>query len=281
MQQTNSSIHSLKQLGLNQLEAEVYLHLLKSDPMTAYRIGKSIHKPTANIYKAIESLAAKGAVLVESNKSKSCKAVPPDEFLALYERNLLEKTKETRSLLQNLDKNSYDEKTYSIDSVPLVFERFRAMMQKVKLIAVIDIFPNALDKVVDSIQSTIDRGVAVYIQVYTPIEIEGAHIAYSEIAKKAISHWKSEQLNLVIDGEEYLTALMNAKLTRTIQANWSNNYYMACTMHAGLIQGQTLIKITNLVGEKNFEESVKDLLNKQKYFYNSDIIGFTKLLNSK
>lgn len=277
----NKIIELLKQLGFNQLEVEVYLFLLTTEPMTAYKVGVSINKPTANVYKVMDSLAKKGAVLIESNKSKYCKAVSPSEFFSHYEKNILEKTKQTKELLKNLENNYYDEKTYSIESVPLVFERFRNMMQKAKVIAVIDAFPSALNLVLDSIQEAIKRGVDVYIQTYKPITIKGADIAYSEIGEKAISHWQSEQLNLVIDGEEYLVALMDLELTRTIQASWSNNYYMACSLHAGSIQGQTIIKISNRIGNKEFEKEVKEIIEKQKYFYNSNIPGFNKLLKTK
>jgi len=279
--QDQNNIDSLKQLGLNQLEAEVYLHLLTNKQMTAYKVGKSINKPTANVYKAIDSLSKKGAVLIESNKSKYCKAVAPNEFLNHYTKDLLKKTKEAEQLLNNLEINHYDEKTYSIESVPLVFERFRQMMQKVKKVAVIDVFPNALENVIDSIKDTIERGVAVYIQVYKPIQIEGADVAFTGIAKEALSHWKSEQLNVIIDGEEYLMALMDKELTKTIQANWSTNYYMACSLHAGRMHEQTVMKISDKIGSKNFEKEVIELLEKQKYFYNSTIPGFDKLFKTK
>ncbi len=279
--QTDNTIDSLKQLGLNQLESEVYLYLLKNQQMTAYKVGKSINKPTANVYKAIDSLSQKGAVLIESNKSKFCKAIPPNEFLNHYEKNILDKTKKLKISLNNLETNFYDEKTYSIESVPLVFERFKTMMEKAKVIAVIDAFPNALDLVIDTIKETINRGVEVYIQIYKPIEIKGADIAHSPIGEKALSHWQSEQLNLIIDGEEYLTVLMDKSLTKIIQATWSNNYYMACTLHAGRMHEQTIMKISTKIGSKNFEKEVVELLEKQKYFYNSNIPGFDKLLKSK
>jgi len=281
MKQEENTIISLKNLGLNQLEAEVYLHLLGNEQMTAYKVGKSINKPTANVYKAIDSLSKKGAVLIESNKSKYCKAVAPNEFLNHYTGDLLKKTKETKRLLKNLEKNHYDEKTYSIESVPLVFERFRQMMQKAKKVAVIDTFPNALENVLASIKEAIKRGVTVYIQVYKPIQIEGADVTFTGIAKEALSHWKSEQLNLIIDGEEYLMALMDKELNKTIQASWSNNYYMACTLHAGRMHEQTIMKISEKIGNKCFEKEILELLEKQKYFYNSDIPGFDKLFKTK
>jgi len=279
LQQNN--IESLKQLGLNQLESEVYLHLLSNQQMTAYKVGKSINKPTANVYKAIDSLSQKGAVIVEANKNKYCRAVAPDEFLSHFEKNILKKTKALKKQLKTLEVDFYDEKTYSITSVPLVFERFENMMKRAKVIAVIDGFPKALNRVLDSINEAIARGVKVYIQNYKPIVIHGADIAFSEISKEAISHWKSEQLNLVIDGEEYLVALMNADLTEVKQASWSTNYYMACALHAGRMHEQTLIKIKNKEGHDNFEKEVTDLLEKQKYFYNSEIPGFKKLFKTQ
>jgi len=281
MELQKNSIESLKELGFNQLEAEVYLHLLTNEQMTAYKVGKSINKPTANVYKAIDALSKKGAVLIESNKSKICKAVSPNEFLKHYEKNLIAKTKQTKQLLNNLEIDYYDEKTYTIESVPLVLERFSNMMEKVKVIAVIDIFPNALKKVLPDIKSAIKRGVAVYIQVYKPITIKGADIAYNAINDKALNHWKSEQINLIIDGEEYITALLNKDLSKTIQANWSNNYYMACILHAGRMHEQTIIKINAKKGSENYEKEVTQLLEKQKYFYNSEIPGFDKLFKIK
>lgn len=282
MQQLHKNIESLKQLGLNQLEAEVYLHLLSNNQITAYKVGKSINKPTANVYKAIDSLSKKGAVIIESNKSKHCKAVPPNEFLSHYEKNILNRTKKLKTSLNNLEEENYDEKTYSIESVHLVFERFRTMLKKARVVVVIDAFPKALDEVIEAIKEAIKRGVTVYIQVYEPIIIPGADIATSKIGEKAMEHWQSQQLNAIIDGEEYLVALMNNSLTDVIQASWSNNYFMACSLHAGRMHEQTILKISSKINNcENFEKEVIELINKQQYFYNSNIPGFDKLLKTK
>jgi hypothetical protein len=155
------------------------------------------------------------------------------------------------------------------------------MMAKAKVVVVIDAFPKALELVIGSIQEAINRGVKIYIQAYEPIEILGADIATSTIAKKSLEHWKSEQLNVIVDGEEYLVALLNKSLTEVIQASWSTNYFMACMLHAGRMHEQTIIKINDKIGSKDFEKKVIDLLEKQKYFYNSNIPGFNKLFNTK
>ena len=277
MQTKSKSLEHLKQLGFNQLESEVYLYLLSTEPMTAYKVGKEINKPTANVYKAIDSLAQKGAVLIESNKNKNCKAVKPSEFLKQYKREFIEKADKLELLLKNITNDYYDEKTYSINSASLVFERFRSMMNKANVVAVIDIFPRALEKVIESINTAIQRGIKIYIQVYEPTEIKGAEITYTEFGDKTLSHWQSQQINLIIDGEEYLIGLLNNEMTEVVQATWSNNYYMACVLHAGRIHEQTAVKLKTLTNSTNFEKKAKEILNNQQFFFNSNIPGFNKL----
>ena len=90
--QQKRHIEYLIDLGLNQLEAEVYLALLPEEPMTAYRIGKIIGKPTANVYKAIDVLARKGAVVIEEGKNRKCKAVEVQLFVAQLKRDFDQKS---------------------------------------------------------------------------------------------------------------------------------------------------------------------------------------------
>ena len=66
-----------QRLGFNALRSEVYVALLKTDPQTAYRTGKLIGRPTANVYKAVEVLLSRGAVTIEEGFDKQvCHAVP-------------------------------------------------------------------------------------------------------------------------------------------------------------------------------------------------------------
>jgi len=281
MQTHNTTIDYLKQLGFNQLEAEVYVFLLGKTPMTAYKVGKALNKPTANVYKAIDVLSQKGAIIIESNKNKNCKAIQPKEFLKHYKKEIVDKTNKLEILLNDIEEDTYDEKTYSIKSSALVFERFRNMMSRATEIAVIDVFPEALDEVIDSINQAIKRGVKVYIQVYKPIEINGADVVLTSIADKTLTHWQSQQLNLIIDGEEYLIALLNNDLTEVVQANWSNNYYMACILLGGRMHEQTIMKLSANIDNEHLDNYVEQLIKQQKYFFNSNIPGFDKLKNNK
>lgn len=267
----------LIEIGFNKLEADVYVHLLTHPPSTAYKIGKQINKPTANVYKAIESLAKKGAVIIEDNKNKLCKAVNPDEFFSHYEKSILDKTNTAKDLLNGLETETEEQTSYAIDSVPLVFERFRSMMSRCKSIAVIDAFPKALAEVSACIEEAAQRGVDIQVEAYHPVEIKGANVICTTVGDQAISHWQSQQLNLVIDGEEHLIALMDNELKKVKQAVWSNSTYISCILHAGMLKEQTVLKIMKEIDNPEFENVTKQILDSQKFFFNTDVPGFNKL----
>jgi len=77
-------IEVLTDLGLNNLEAEIYLTLLKESDLTGYKIAKILGKQRSNIYKAIESLLQKGAILInEQNNSNIYSAIPITSYITL------------------------------------------------------------------------------------------------------------------------------------------------------------------------------------------------------
>ena len=79
-------IEPLLELGFTEIEARVYGFLVEDSPATGYRISHAIGKQPPNTYKAIASLEAKGAILVEKGETKQCRAVPPEELLENLER---------------------------------------------------------------------------------------------------------------------------------------------------------------------------------------------------
>lgn len=272
-------VNTLIDIGFNKLEADVYIYLLSHPPATSYKIGKEINKPTANVYKAIDTLSIKGAVLIEDNKNKLCKAVNSNEFIAAYKAEILNNASQAEKALNNFNKEVIDQKSYKIQSVALIFERFQNMMKRCKKIAVIDAFPNVLDLLIPIIEKTANRNIDIYVEAYKPTTIENVDVVCVDVGKQNLKHWNSQQLNLIIDGEEHLITLMDNNLSKVIQATWSNNTYMSCMLHAGFLREHTLMKIHSEYNSPDFETKIKSILNNQRFFYNSDIPGFNKLFN--
>jgi len=273
-------IENLLELGFNRLEAEVYIQLLSHPPATAYKVGKLINKPTANVYKAIDALAKKGAVIIEDNKAKLCKAIKPDEFFSLYKANLLQKAKKAEQSLQHLQTDFNDQSSYAIKSVPLVFEKAKNILLNANSIVVVDVFPKALEKISYILSEIGKNGIKVYIEAYDHIEIPFTEITISKtIGDTATNHWDAQQLNIMVDGEVHLIALMDNDLKIIKQATFSQNIYMSCMLLAGNLKEQAIIKLLNIQNDADFEAKAKNILNQAKFFYNTEIPGFKKLKN--
>lgn len=275
----SKQVKTLIDIGFNNLEADVYIYLLSHPPATAYKIGKEINKPTANVYKAIDSLSIKGAVLIEDNKNKLCRAVNSNEFIAAYKTEILNNAKQAEEALNNINKEVVDQVSYKIQSVALIFERFKNMMERCEKIAVIDAFPNVLDLLIPVIEKTAKRNIDIYVEAYKPVTIKNVDVVCADVGEQNLKHWNSQQLNLIIDGEEHLMTLMDNTLSNVIQATWSNNIYMSCMLHAGALREHTLMKIHSAYNKPDFETKIKSILSNQKFFFNSDIPGFNKLFD--
>ena len=237
------AIELLRQLGLNQLESEVYVFLLQHPPVTAYRVGKMLGRPTANVYKAIEALSRRGAVLVEEGDNRLCRAVPADEFLHHIKGRFLRTTEGAADTLSKLQRPSFDERVYRVETVAGVLDRVRTMLAAAETIALVDAFPRSLEFLRTDIAEAVARGVQIRVEAYGPFEMDGADVVVVDHPEESLTGWGGEQLNVVVDGRQVLIALLDAELTRVEQAIWSGSPYLSCLLHAGISAELTVLKI--------------------------------------
>lgn len=263
-------MEALKRLGFNSLEAEVYLFLLANEPRTAYKIGKALGKPTANVYKAMESLARKGAVLIEEGKNRLCAAVPFEEFLRVLESEFKAHTAQAHQLLRHLEVAPEDERIYQIQSLPLILERCRSMLAAAETVVVLDIFPKLLARLLEDVRAVAARGVKVVLQAYEPVHVEGAQVAIPQQTETILNHWRSQQVNLMVDGREHLIALVGNDLKTVYQAIWSRSLYLSCMLHASFCHEHL---VHRLMAVRDDADAMRRLLEKPPFFINTEVPG--------
>jgi sugar-specific transcriptional regulator TrmB len=274
-----SACRHLLEIGFNRLEAEVYVYLLANQPATAYAIGKKLACPTANVYKAVEVLARRGAVLVEDGDNRLCRAVPVGEFLERVNREFSGKTKTVADALAGLERQSEDERVYRLESAPQLLERCRQMLEeRCERCAVVDAFPRALQAILPSIQIAIRRGVTVYVEAYEPIRIAGADIALTELGGEVLAQWRSEQLNVIIDGRESLMGLLDTGLTQVHQGLWTNSRYLSVLMHSGRLAEHTLVRLRALAAARQSAAEFGRVLANHPFLLDTDVPGHGEML---
>lgn len=70
-------------LGMEDLEARIYLNLLRTGPITASALAKEINIDRAKTYRVIDKLSSNGIVSISFSSPKLCIATEPGEVLSL------------------------------------------------------------------------------------------------------------------------------------------------------------------------------------------------------
>jgi len=267
----------VSRLGFNTLEAEVYVALLKHGPQTAYKVGKMLNRPTANVYKAMDALLSAGAIEVQEGDVKVCSAIPVKALAAQLQRDYKNRLEQAVEKLAHLKPDTPDEGIYRLQTVESVFQRARDMLKRAEQVAVADLFPGPLNELKDLLNSLPAKKVEVYVETYVPVKMaRGVSVAVPAVSNQALKFWKAQQLNLAIDGREILIALFNEDLTELIQATYSNNLYLSCIVYSGLLSEHKVIRFSNA----GSLAEVKQLAAGQKFFFNSKVPGLEQLLKA-
>jgi sugar-specific transcriptional regulator TrmB len=227
------SIAALTALGFTGLEAEVYTFLVQESPATGYRIAQATTKPAANIYKALESLVNKGAVIVEEGASRLCRAVPAEELIGQIERTFAARSAAAVKALAELKKApEEDHRVYQLSSYEQVMERSRGMLARAEEIALVDCFPGPLEELRPAIEAAAERGVRVAVQAYGPVEVRGARTSFFPDGPRLVESYPGQWVILAVDGMEHLVALLPREGGHAHQAIWSGSVFFSWALQA-------------------------------------------------
>lgn len=220
-----SLAESLVPFGFTALESEVYVFLLKLSPATGYRVAQGINKPAANTYKAIQTLQAKGAILVEEGPSRLCRAVPLDELMNRLQKDFEQRRKNAEKQLKAVGKPAEDSRIYQLRSRDQILSRVREM------------FANAANTVlfkmpaeaIRSIEGDIEKAAQAKLEIKgistEPVPIEGGEIV-------SLAGETPEAVVVVADLGESLMGWIG--VDSDSEAIWTRNLNQAKVAHTSL-----------------------------------------------
>jgi sugar-specific transcriptional regulator TrmB len=230
-------VASLRRLGFSDLEAGVYLDLLRNPGSTGYRIGKSINKPHANVYQALTALEQKGAVLFEEGESRTYHAVPPEEMFSHLRKGYEEACNTAQKAVQALrPKASEEDRFLRLTTADQVYARARAMLAGVEETLLIEAGAMTAEQLRGDIEQAVARGVAVAGLVFRAEDaVEGARLVVTKMADRLVRLWPGDQLTLIADGREFLLALFDRESGAVKRAIWVSSPYVATILNNGIV----------------------------------------------
>lgn len=225
---------ALTKLGFNGLEAEIYAFLVQESPATGYRIAQALCRPAANVYKAIEALESKGAILIDQGTNRVCRAIPVEELLGQIDRAFQQKRSQAAEALASLRGAEEDDRVYQLKSRDQALERCRSMLARCRRLVLLDIFPEPLEALRPDIEAAAKRGIQVIIKGYLPVELEGAQVILNPNGTETMARYPGQWIILLTDGAELLLASLDNNQKDLHQAIWSGSVALSWIFHCSL-----------------------------------------------
>jgi sugar-specific transcriptional regulator TrmB len=250
----------LQALGFSEIESLVYGYLVENSPATGYRVSRGIGKQLPNTYKAIESLADMGAIVIEEGEKKLCQAVPPDEMLRALDSRFQEHRREADLELKTLARPSEYGGVFRLRTVDQVIQRGRAMLDRAREIVLCDLFPGPLEKLRDALVATAARDILVVCRQYGRVEIPGVMTQPLSEADPALEAWLGQQISIVVDAEEHLIGLLSEDMRSVHEAVWSDSTFLSCMHHNHLAAEIQIMK--QVAHDPEYEGDTGEILDR-------------------
>ena len=250
-------ISKLKSFGFNKLEAEVYITLLKDSPLTGYRLAQILNKAAANTYKALESLEKKGAVIAEETPTmKQYVAIPIKDYMDQVEFTFTNDRNYLVDALKNIENSLSGDKIYMLQSLDQVFEKCTKMLENAESCVIVDAFPEMLKKIIPELEKSAANNVNIVVNAYEPVNVEGCHVIVKSNARKVLTLWSGDWMNIAVDGKEYLITAVE-KDGALQHAIWSNSPYLSFFVFNGFRYEMLYSSLAGKIEEIDREDIVE------------------------
>jgi predicted transcriptional regulator len=217
----------INDLGFTALEAEIYVFLLQHSPATGYKIAKGIGRSFTNTYKALATLQARGAILVDESESKLSRAVPVEELMDQLQARFTEQRRKAETAVRRLPLSPADTGIYRFSSVDQVYERFRVMLREGEERALAELFPGPCRRLREPVEAAAAAGLDISVRTYAGETLAGVRMIHSPFSESNMSTWNSQWLALFVDGRQFLLAHLSSDEKGVYEAIWSANLFLA------------------------------------------------------
>lgn len=278
MAKQDELVLKLQEIGFNRLESEVYLTLLKQSPLSGYRIAQITGEGSSNIYKALDLLRKKGAIMVEEMPStRQFTAVPAKEYLLRVEKQIESSLKYLEKNLPQNNDAKVETRVFKLDTLDQALERAEEMIKNAEKQIVVDGFPKMLSLIASDLETVAKKKgqskVHVVINSYDGTEIKNCVMVKKSAGEQAVKLWKDSWLSLVVDGEKYLLAVVRPDGQTLRHAIWTNSPFLSYVLYSGIASEIMFSVLVDELKNKNLVHIIESALNQ----YSEPVMGSSEL----
>ena len=259
----------------------MYRALLEISPETGYGVAKAISKPAANVYKALETLEGKGAVVVDEGDRKHYRAVPAREFLGRLEQEFSQNRDHATEALSRLGGPKADDRIYQLRTREQVLHRCREMLKQAQEQVLLDLFPLPARELRDDLVAVAERGVQVVAKVYdSEIEVPGAKLVMEPEHETTRARWPGQWVCLYVDGSETLIAFFEPDGSEVIQAIWTESPQLGWIFVSMFSHEIGYTQLKNAFEQGTDDERLGRVFEETRSYFRLNLRGYQRLLES-
>ena len=260
MENSNELSTLLREMGLSDLEANVYIWLLENNRSTGYKIAMQTGKPIANTYKALKSLEKKGAVVCDRSSNKTYfDTIPVEEFLNKIENEFLRQKKKIINEVQKLDVQQESIGIYELRSEALVYEKAIGMINSAENTLLIDCFPAPMKSIKEHLMRKRTGNVSIYVKNYSGENIDNVNQIKAANTELPYTDLDGQWLIVLKDTTESLVAFFNKDGTELNHCVWIKDPFISFVLFNGSTHEFNFTEVYDIVynNEDNKIEKIK------------------------
>lgn len=210
-------LQKLESLHFTTTEAKVYLALLKKGELTGYQIGKDLGISRSSIYKALDSLYEKGAILLLLGNSKTYRAEDPQVLITRARKQFNQSADqlihELEGYYQQPSQDDY-QNIKGLESIQGKINTLIATAQK-EIYFNTDMQPTWF---IENLKAASKNGVRVLAFSFSALEFPGLPLEFYSYHIPPKQCGGNTRFMLVVDNEHAMIA------SQGVQDNWIGTY---------------------------------------------------------
>jgi sugar-specific transcriptional regulator TrmB len=247
----------LERLGFTPLESTIYAFLAGAGPATGYRIAQAVGKPVGNVYKAVEALEDKGAVMTsEEDATRLVRVVAVQEVVARLRGELSAACDEAVRALEVTHEEVADDHVYRLTHTSQFLRRAASMLESASQFVIMTATPGVLGQVVGDAGETFAmsirehaKRVPIAAKVYGHVDLPGVEVVEDPRGTAAVESGPGEWIVMTVDGREVLTGLFDRSSGELLMGQWTENPLLAWAMYTGLSSDLALAALRIAAGD--------------------------------
>lgn len=196
----------LHRLGFTEYEARAYVALVQQNPVNGYELARNSGIRRADIYRVLDQLEERGAVLrVENEAGAKYAPLPPDELLARLTRTTEETLEQARESLMQLPKPAEYDFIGNVRGYPAVIDHAQSLIESADHQLLVALWPNEAAALAPQFAGAQDRGVEITTLCLAACTQECGFCRGRVYRYQVMSEQQRRWFTLVPDDREVLT----------------------------------------------------------------------------